>query len=202
MWKNFLTKYLVFLNMFKTELNVVCSGFRFITARTNSLTPVSSTYIWSKNLAISYPEPLYSNGSGYEIENLVAESETKDGGIWRAYSTSPQSFLLFSLRGQHKFPTKLRQEWAAISCFLYNLYNNILVLWTDNLVNDVMLVQKLYLAGQLVLKLCTTLKAIVRQFDLYVRHVWLHFFAWTNDWSSYSRYIWSSLPYSRYATRP
>ena len=25
------------------------------------------------------------------------------------------------------------------------------------------------------------------------RHIWLHFFAWTNDWSSYSRYIWSSL---------
>ena len=90
-------------------------------------TAVSSIYIWSKN--------------------LVAESEAKDGGIWRAYSTSPQSFLLFSLRGQHKFPTKLRQEWAEISCFLYNLYNNILVLWTDNLVSDVMLVQKLYLAG-------------------------------------------------------
>ena len=67
---------------------------------------MSSIYIWSKN--------------------LVAESEAKDGGIWRAYSTSPQSFLLFSLRGQH---------------------NNILVLWTDNLVSDVMLVQKLYLAG-------------------------------------------------------
>ena len=93
----------------------------------SGLGPVSSIYIWSKN--------------------LVAESEAKDGGIWRAYSTSPQSFLLFSLRGQHKFPTKLRQEWAEISCFLYNLYNNILVLWTDNLVSDVMLVQKLYLAG-------------------------------------------------------
>ena len=25
------------------------------------------------------------------------------------------------------------------------------------------------------------------------RHLWVHFFAWANDWSSYSRYIWSSL---------
>ena len=32
------------------------------------------------------------------------------------------------------------------------------------------------------------------------RHIWLHFFAWTNDWISYSRYIttWSSPGYTRW----
>ena len=88
---------------------------------------MSSIYIWS--------------------ENYVAESEAKDGGIWRAIVRQPQSLSIVFTARPTQIPTKLREEWAEISCFLYNLYNNILVLWTDNLVSDVMLVQKLYLAG-------------------------------------------------------
>ncbi len=74
--------------------------------------PVSSIYIWS--------------------ENLVAESEAKDGGNWRPVPVLSIVFVRAVNTNWRPVPVPLN----CFSCFDVDLKKNTVVLWTDNMFSD------------------------------------------------------------------
>ena len=74
--------------------------------------PVSSIYIWS--------------------ENLVAESEAKDGGNWRPVPVLSIVFVRAVNTNWRPVPVPL----YCFSCFDVDLKKNTAVLWTDNMFSD------------------------------------------------------------------
>ena len=78
----------------------------------NEYGTVSSIYIWS--------------------ENLVAESEAKDGGNWRPVPVLSIVFVRAVNTNWRPVPVPL----YCFSCFDVDLKKNTVVLWTDNLFSD------------------------------------------------------------------
>ena len=126
--------------------------------------PVSSIYIWS--------------------ENLVAESEVKDGGNWRPVPVLSIVFVRAVNTNWRPVPVPLN----CFSCFDVDLKNTV-VLKTDNLFSDTIRYKNVILGWKMLWKLFKSSSIL----DVNVCHLWLHFSHWPNDWSSYSRYIYIEL---------